>query len=76
MSWTISRKVYINGEEVEFASPEELKNKVIAKARELGLARFDVYVNGAKVSPVEFEDVVASTVGDIKIEVVSADKAA
>ena len=61
MSWDVSPQTRVTlriaGEvmDVSSMSSSEIKNTIIAKARELGWRRIKVAINGVEVSPTEFE---------------------
>ena len=59
----------------EKKSATEVKNLIITKAREHGLARIVVSINGRTVSPAEFDSVYNATTPPLLIEVGKADYA-
>ncbi len=84
MSWTLENpkvKITVSGEEkkvLETRDPETVKNEIKAIAREVGLAKFDVFVNGKLATPETFDDVFNEEIekGDVVVDIVRVDKSA
>ena len=78
-TWSVSPLVVkIEDETLTFDEKKptaEIKNLILTKAREHGLARITVSINGRTVSPAEFDSVYNATTPPILIEVGRADYA-
>ena len=85
MSWDVSPQtrvtLRIGGETIDVSSmnPNEIKNMIINKARELGWRRIKVSINGQEVSPTEFEQKIEELknqgIPEINIDVTKLDVA-
>ena len=55
-----------------------MKNEIRAIAREVGLAKFDVFVNGRLTTPETFDEVFEEEIekGDVVVDIVRVDKSA
>ena len=84
MSWEITTpkiKINVSGVEkkvLETRDPETVKNEIRAIAREVGLAKFDVFVNGKLATPETFDEVFNEQIekGDVVVDIVRVDKSA